>query len=49
VFERFFKGEEGSTGLGMAIVKDIINMHQGEIEIYNHSTGGAVVEVKLPI
>ncbi len=48
VFERFFKGEEGSTGLGMAIVKDIINMHKGEVEIYNHSTGGAVVEVKLP-
>lgn len=49
VFERFFKGKEGSTGLGMAIVKDIINIHQGEVVIYNHTTGGAVVEVKLPI
>lgn len=49
VFERFFKGEEGSTGLGMAIVKDIINMHDGEVEIYNHQTGGAVVEVTLPM
>lgn len=49
VFERFFKGKKGSTGLGMAIVKDIINIHQGEVEIYNHTTGGAVVEIKLPI
>ncbi|MFP4456596.1 MAG: sensor histidine kinase [Clostridia bacterium] len=49
VFERFFKGKEGSTGLGMAIVKDIINIHQGEVVIYNHTTGGAVVEIKLPI
>ncbi len=48
VFERFFKGEKGNTGLGMAIVKDIINLHGGEIKIYNHSSGGAVVEIVFP-
>jgi signal transduction histidine kinase len=48
VFERFFKGEKGSTGLGMAIVKDIVNLHSGEINIYNHQNGGAVVEIIFP-
>ncbi len=47
VFERFFKGEKGSTGLGMAIVKDVMNLHKGEVQIYNYDQGGAVVELRF--
>ncbi|MFH1149592.1 MAG: PAS domain S-box protein [Actinomycetota bacterium] len=33
VFLPFFKGEEGATGIGLAIVKKLINLYDGSIEI----------------
>lgn len=47
VLERFYKGNGGVTGLGLAIAKAIIQGHRGTIEAYN-GTKGAVFRITLP-
>ncbi|MGI5310178.1 two-component system sensor histidine kinase EnvZ [Rheinheimera sp. WS51] len=53
MFEPFTQGDKArggsGSGLGLAIIKKIVDMHQGEIELYNHKEGGLVVRVYLPI
>lgn len=49
VFERFRRGDNrGSTGLGMAIAKSIVEAHGGSVSAANSSTGGAIVKLHLP-
>ena len=54
VFERFYSDrpddQEGShSGLGLNIVKNIIDSHKGLIRVYNKLNGeGAVVDITLP-
>lgn len=49
VFERFRRGDNrGSTGLGMAIAKSIVEAHGGSVSAANASTGGAIVKLHLP-
>lgn len=48
VFERFYKGKKGDTGLGMAITKVIIEKHQGTVEALNRPEGGAQFRIRLP-
>ncbi|MFS1663201.1 sensor histidine kinase [Streptococcus sp. zg-JUN1979] len=33
LFERFYKGKDGHFGIGLSITKDIIERHQGQIEV----------------
>jgi len=40
--------DEGGTGLGMSIAKDIVSLHGGEINLYDSPSGGLRVIVKLP-
>ena len=48
VFERFRRGDNrGSTGLGMAIAKSIIEAHGGSVSAANRATGGAIVKLHL--
>lgn len=53
MFEPFTQGDEArgssGSGLGLAIIKKIVDMHQGEIELYNHKVQGLVVRVYLPV
>lgn len=50
LFEPFFTTRKGGTGLGLGIVKRIIESHGGEIEIRNNEPPpGALVEISLPI
>lgn len=49
IWEPFFTTKEKGTGLGLGIVKNIIEMHNGIIHIDNRSTRGAQVLVKLPV
>jgi signal transduction histidine kinase len=49
VFERFYKGKKGNTGLGMTITKAIIEKHKGSIEAANRPDGGAKFTVMLPL
>ncbi|WBW98537.1 sensor histidine kinase [Oceanirhabdus sp. W0125-5] len=39
IFEPFFKGSKGNYGLGLAIAKNIIDIHDGEITIQNEKNG----------
>ncbi|WNO59820.1 two-component system sensor histidine kinase EnvZ [Rheinheimera sp. MMS21-TC3] len=53
MFEPFTQGDKArgssGSGLGLAIIKKIVDMHQGEVELYNHKIQGLVVRVYLPI
>ena len=49
VFDRFYKGRKGSTGLGMTITKAIVEKHLGSITASNHPEGGALFTLILPV
>ncbi len=49
VWDPFFTTKEKGTGLGLGIVKNIIESHGGNIHISNRSTCGARVKVEIPI
>jgi signal transduction histidine kinase len=46
-FDYFYSGAKSGSGLGLTIVKKIIEEHLGAIRIYNDN--GAVVEIILPV
>lgn len=52
VFERFYRvdssGQVPGTGLGMSIVKEIMDMHHGKIEIESHKGVGTKVIICFP-
>ena len=41
--------EKSGTGLGMAVARDIVRAHGGEISLYNCDQGGLLVVVELPL
>jgi two-component system sensor histidine kinase CreC len=53
VFEKFYSlqrpgsGRKG-TGLGLAFVKEITELHRGRAQLRNHPDGGAVASLTLP-
>jgi signal transduction histidine kinase len=48
VFERFYKGENGGTGIGLAITKAILTGHNSQIEAFNAIPKGAAFRIRLP-
>ncbi len=48
IFEPFFSTKTKGSGIGLALCKDLIAEHNGQIEIKNNPTGGAVFVIKLP-
>lgn len=46
VFDRFFTGKNGNTGIGLALAKEFVQLHKGKITAYNDV--GAVFEITLP-
>lgn len=55
IFERFFKSDRshsrkyGGSGMGLAIVKQIVSLHQGDIEVESEVGQGTTFIVSLPI
>ena len=53
VFERFYSLERPatgrkSTGLGLALVREIAHLHRGEVELVNRAEGGARATLRVP-
>jgi C4-dicarboxylate-specific signal transduction histidine kinase len=57
LFERYYRAEEhrdpnsgvAGTGLGLTIVKKVVEAHQGHVEAHNAPEGGAVFRIWLPL
>ena len=57
IFERFYSDRPDDSsvnhsGLGLNIVKNIIDSHKGSIKAYNFSkksNSGAVIDIQLPV
>lgn len=46
IFDRFYTGKNGKTGIGLALTKEIAKLHGGDVKAYNRN--GAVFEMILP-
>jgi len=49
IFEPFFTTKDDGTGLGLPIVKRIIEAHEGSLEIASEKDRGTAVTITLPI
>lgn len=49
IWDPFFTTKEMGTGLGLGIVKTIIDLHGGNIQIKNRPAGGSQVLIHLPL
>jgi two-component system OmpR family sensor kinase len=55
VFDRFARPDagrdrsHGGAGLGLAIVREVVSSHDGEVEIIETPGGGATVRISLPL
>ncbi|MBI2731998.1 MAG: PAS domain S-box protein, partial [Aquabacterium sp.] len=52
VFERFFRADPSGnipgTGLGMSLVKEIVGLHQGTVQVLSEFGAGTTVRIALP-
>ena len=48
VFQPFYSKRQGGTGLGLPIVKDIMQVHQGVIEMESQTGKGTTVKLFFP-
>ncbi len=49
IWDPFFTTKSKGTGLGLGIVKNIIESHDGTVHIKNRSVSGARVTVRMPV
>jgi len=55
VFSRFWRADEardrstGGLGIGLAVVKEIVDRHGGTVSVARRSEGGSVFTIRLPI
>ncbi len=49
VFEPFFTTKSNGTGLGLAVVKSVINSHQGTVQITSFENKGTCFTITLPL
>ncbi len=49
IFEPFFTLKDGGTGLGMSIVKRVVNSHGGKVEVRSEEGRGTLVNISIPM
>ena len=55
LFERFYRGKQAGSsnipgsGLGLGIVKEIIDVHHGKIDVKSEIGVGSIFQVMFPI
>lgn len=54
LFQRFYEGDYRKhhtigTGIGLSLVKDLVNIHRGEIQVASNETTGNCFQITLPI
>ncbi len=49
IFQPLFSTKAKGTGLGMTIVKSIVERHQGKVEVSSQPENGTIISVILPI
>jgi len=48
IFEPFFTGKTHGTGLGLAVVRRVVELHHGTIAVYPAPGGGALFRAEIP-
>jgi len=48
IFEPFFTGKTQGTGLGLAVVRRVVELHHGTIAVYPNPGGGATFRAEIP-
>ena len=48
-FDAFFSTKSKGLGMGLAIVRSIVERHHGRVQAENAKTGGAIFRVQLPV
>lgn len=48
IFERFYRSSEGGLGIGLAIVKELVDAHEGRIAVKSECGKGTVFTLYLP-
>jgi two-component system sensor histidine kinase FlrB len=49
IFDPFFTTRSGGTGLGLAVVQNLVLSHGGEIHVSTSSSGGAEFHIRFPL
>ncbi len=49
IFTPFFTTREGGTGLGLALVKKVVDAHRGDILVSNNPDRGSTFTIELPL
>jgi two-component system nitrogen regulation sensor histidine kinase NtrY len=49
LFEPYFSSKKGNTGLGLTIVKSIVNDHRGYIRVEPNTPRGSIFKVEFPV
>ena len=48
IFEPFFTTKAGGTGLGLAVVKSIVEAHRGMVEVRDEIPQGLCIDIRIP-
>ncbi|MEJ2084365.1 MAG: ATP-binding protein, partial [Acidobacteriota bacterium] len=49
IFDAFVSGRESGVGLGLALVKRVMEEHDGSVELRNRSVAGAMATIRFPL
>jgi len=49
LFVPLFTTKQEGTGIGLPLCKQIIQAHNGQLQLTNRVSGGCRVEIKLPV